>query len=151
MTLTQLQIQTYDSTSRTRCIPPTSDDAIAACSTSTSKTPTRYRRTSALSRRAILDCKRIFIRMFASEAKPTQNNTRDSLRTHLGVNLGTGHKTFETAGFPQHVWRDAQVIRRMGPKSPLAYRRVSLEIPRGVLTVREHRSRGGERQTDDRE
>jgi len=38
--------------------------------------------------------------MFASEAKPTQNNTRDSLRTLLGVNLGTGHKTFESAGFP---------------------------------------------------
>jgi len=62
---------------------------------------------------------REFLRMFASEAKPTQNNTRDSLRTHLGVNLGTGQKTSESAGFPQHVWRDVQVVRRMGPKSVL--------------------------------
>jgi len=68
---------------------------------------------------------RDFFRRCASEAKPTQNNTRDSLRTHLGVNLGTGHKTFERAGF-RNMW-DPMC------KSFVEWdRRVSFGIPAGI-------------------
>jgi len=69
--------------------------------------------------------------MFASEAKPTQNNTRDSLMTLLGVNLGTGHKTFESAGFPQHMY---DAMCKCKSFSFVEWgRRVSFGIPAGIL------------------
>jgi len=51
--------------------------------------------------------------------KPTQNNTRDSPRIYLVVNLGTEHKTFERASFRNVCERDVQVVRRIRPKSVL--------------------------------
>jgi len=68
--------------------------------------------------------------MFASEARQPRNDNRDSLRTYLAMNLGTGNTTYEMGGRPagaskhsirngrapggrpQCVGRDVQVVRR---------------------------------------
>jgi len=58
---------------------------------------------------------REFLRMFASEAKQRRNTNRDSSRTVLAMNLGTGHTTYKRAGARralQCVERDVQVVRR---------------------------------------
>jgi len=57
-----------------------------------------FRRTSARSRLPILVVVREVLRMFASEAKQRRNTNRDSSRTVLAMNLGTGHTTYKSAG-----------------------------------------------------
>jgi len=73
---------------------------------------------------------RKILRMFASEAKQQRNDNRDSSRTYLAMNLGTGNTTYEMGGRPagarkhsirngrvpggrpQCVEQDVQVVRR---------------------------------------
>ena len=46
----------------------------------------------------ILVVVREFLRMLASEAKQRRNTNRDSSRTVLAMNLGTGNTTYKRAG-----------------------------------------------------
>ena len=62
---------------------------------------------------------REFLRMFASEAKQPRNDTRDSPRTVLAMNLSTEHTTYKRAGARDVLNRMCKSFEEMWPKSGL--------------------------------
>jgi len=65
--------------------------------------------------------------MFASEVKQPRNDTRDSPRTVLAMNLGTEHKTYKRADFRNVLNEMCKSFEEMWPKS------AALGMPAGIL------------------